>query len=263
MPTYKRHFKQIKKSISSVLNQTYTNIELIIIDDNSKDNISIYNIENELNQIKDSRIYYIQHGINKGACAARNTGIKNAKGEYIAFLDDDDEWLPRKTYEQLIKFKNTSAGLVFCPYYKIRNTQKKVRNKVKTGKVYNQLLYGNFIGSTSCIMITRECLEYIGYFTESLPASQDYDLYIRVAKDYHIEVVNEPLMNYYDHDGERISGDPYKKLLAREYIYNKYKEDIERLPKIKQIHNLRLAYSYSLFKNQSLKKKHWIKAVLA
>src|SRR5699024_8437724 len=160
MPTYKRHFKQIKKSVYSVLNQKYTNIELIIIDDNSKDNISIYNIENELNQIKDSRIHYIQHGINKGACAARNTGIKNAKGEYIAFLDDDDEWLSNKLELQLQKFTNKEVGLVYCDSYTIKTKNDSIINKSIrsfriSGMVYKQLLEKNFVGSTSFVLIRK------------------------------------------------------------------------------------------------------------
>lgn len=262
MPTYKRTFSFISKSIESVLKQSYSNLELILIDDNPKESIKEYNIEENIKKLNDNRIRYIQHGDNKGACAARNTGIMNSKGEYIAFLDDDDEWLLSKTYKQLEKLKNSSSGLVYSPYYVCHNGEKTIRKTIKSGWVYKDLLYTNFIGSTSCVMMKKKCILDVGLFEEELPASQDYELYLRISEKFLIDVVEEPLLNYYDHEGERISGDPYKKMKAREYIYENYKDSIKKHPKINREKHLLLAHSYMLNNKKKLKWKHWFASLI-
>ena len=90
LPTYNRA-RLVSRSINSVLKQTYNNFELIIIDDGSTDNT-----KQIINSFNDNRIVYLKHNHNKHASAARNTGIAKSKGELIAFLDDDDQWLPKK-----------------------------------------------------------------------------------------------------------------------------------------------------------------------
>ena len=92
----------VGKAIKSVLNQTFQDFELIVVDDGSTDNT-----EEVINSFNDTRIRYIRHKINKGGNAARNTGLRNSKGEYIAFLDSDDEWLPEKLERQLEVFKKS------------------------------------------------------------------------------------------------------------------------------------------------------------
>lgn len=263
MPTFKREKTTVERAVKSVLNQGCENLELIIVDDSPPDFDGRKNIEKLIINLNDNRVRYIKHDVNKGANIARNTGITNANGKYIAFLDDDDEWLPTKLQKQLKMFDNPSVGLVYSPYYIFRNGEKHVRRRVKNGHVYKELLYGNFIGSTSCVVIDKNCILDFGLFDEKLPASQDYDLYLRISKRYIIEVVDEPLILYYEHDGERISRNPLKKQEARKYIYNKYKEDIKKYPKINSDKNLLLAHSYSLSKNTKLKWKHWFCAVLS
>jgi len=94
IPTYKRPFKLLERALRSVLAQTYRNIEVVVVDDSP----STYQGRAEIaaNIHLDDRVTYIQHDAQKGACAARNTGLAHANGKYIAFLDDDDEWLPEK-----------------------------------------------------------------------------------------------------------------------------------------------------------------------
>lgn len=261
MPTYNRSFSFIWRSINSVLSQSYTNLELIIVDDNQKGNVNKKDIETNIKGLDDERIKYIPHRDNKGACAARNTGVKNSVGNYIAFLDDDDEWLPSKVEKQLEKFKNPLVGLVYCPYFINRNNEKILRKSIKRGSLFEDLLYGNFIGSTSCVMVRKDSILEVGLFDENLPASQDYELYLRISDLYLIDVVDEPLVIYYNHQGERISGDPLKKLEARKYIYHKYKKHIEKFPKVNSEKHLLLAHSYSQIKNNRLKWKHWFRAL--
>lgn len=101
IPTYKRTFAMLSRAIKSVLSQSHKNIEIIVVDDSPSSFIDKDSIKRQVEKIPDDRIIYIQHESNQGACVARNTGIKNAKGDYVAFLDDDDEWLPDKLKLQL------------------------------------------------------------------------------------------------------------------------------------------------------------------
>jgi len=106
--TYNRAYC-LKKAITSAINQTYDNLEIIVLDDGSTDNTELV-----VKKISDSRIVYIRHQKNKGIGAARNTGIKNSKGSFIAFLDSDDEYLPEKIEKSLEVFKDSSfrTGMV-------------------------------------------------------------------------------------------------------------------------------------------------------
>jgi len=261
IPTYKREKEIVSRAVKSVLNQTYSKLELIVVDDSPNDYRGRKDVEELLEGLNDKRIRYIKHPENKGANISRNTGISNANGDYIAFLDDDDEWLPQKIQKQLEKFVDSRIGLVYCPYYVLNKGEKHLRRKIKSGNVFIDLLNENFIGSTSCIMVKKKYILEIGLFDENLPASQDYDLYLRLSKKYLIDAVDEPLLLYYEHDGERISGDPYKKLKARKYIYKKYKEEIKRYPRIESNKNLLLAQSYSEIKKNKLKWIHLFNAI--
>lgn len=205
--TYKRPFDIIKRAAESILNQTYENIELIIVDDSPSD----YDLRDEVQSMMDAlgeRVKYIQHEKNMGACAARNTGLKAAEGEYIAFLDDDDEWLPEKIEKQLEKFSNQEIALVYCGYYVVdtcNNTKKVFQTTYRKGKVFGELIYANFIGSTSFPLIKKSVIEKLGGFDEKMKAAQDYEMWLRIAKEYKIDYVEEPLVNYYVHEGEQIT----------------------------------------------------------
>src|SRR5699024_2659120 len=261
LTTHKRRFQVLSRAIKSELIQEYINLELIIVDDSPNDYQYKQEVATNIKAIDDKRIKYIQHRINQGACAARNTGIRCASGEYIAFLDDDDEWLPTKLQKQMGKLDNPKVRLVYCSYYIYNNGKRKLKRIIKTVNVFNNLLFTNFIGSLSCVIVNRQKLFKVGLFDEKLPASQDYDLYLRLSKHYLIESVDEPLIAYYEHDGERISGNPHKKLEAREYLYDKFKEDIQKVPKIDSEKYLLIAHSYSQINRKKLKWKYWFKAV--
>jgi len=120
--TYNRAYL-IDRFIQSVLNQTYQDFELIVVDDGSTDNT-----EDIIRQFqeKDKRIKYIKHDKNKGGSAERNTGIKNSVGKYIAFQDSDDEWFPEKLEKQMEVFKNTSSkvGVVYTGFWRIKDNKK-------------------------------------------------------------------------------------------------------------------------------------------
>ena len=122
IPTYNRAHL-IDRSIQSVLNQTYQDFELIVVDDRSTDNT-----EDIIRQFreKDKRIKYIKHDKNKGGSAARNTRIKNSVGKYIVFQDSDDEWFPEKLEKQMKIFETASleVGVVYTGFWRIKDNKK-------------------------------------------------------------------------------------------------------------------------------------------
>ncbi|WP_318568846.1 glycosyltransferase [Salinigranum marinum] len=198
-PTYNRG-RFLPTAINSVKEQTYKNIEHIVVDDASDEPASRFVDENEIVRI-------IRHDENQGANAARNTGIEHSNGKYIAFLDDDDEWSPTKIEQQVRRALETDAGVVYT------GIQQKQDGKVyKTlipdieGDITKKLLIGAPLPSTSVIMVRTEVFNDVGMFDEKLPNHQDWELYIRASKIYHFAAVTEALVTRYHHT-EQISDD--------------------------------------------------------
>lgn len=220
IPTYNRA-KTIVKSINSILSQSYSNIEIIVVDDCSSDNTHQV-ILDEFSQI--NNLIYLKHEINKGGNAARNTGINIAKGELIAFLDSDDEWVDSKIEKQVHRIiKNKNCGLIYTACTNVDLITNKVVSysyEEPSNNPFYKLLCQNFIGTTSSILCKKKCLLDIGNFDESLPSCQDWDLYIRMSQKYNIEYINEPLLKYYVH-GDSITGNCAKAIEGHEIITEK------------------------------------------
>jgi len=182
IPTYNR-YHLLACAIESVICQSYTNIELIIVDDNSTDDTEQL-VKEYIN--KDSRVKYLKHDGNRGANAARNTGLKNATGEYVSFLDSDDEWEVTKL-EADIKILAENKGFVICAsnfcYVDLSSNKEIIRHSVVSETISRQdvLRLNCFI--TNDFMALKSNLLQIGGFDENLPARQDWDLWIRVLED--------------------------------------------------------------------------------
>lgn len=193
IPTHDRAHL-IGPAIKSVLNQTYWDLEIVVVDDGSSDNT-----EEVVRSLKDERIRYIRHEKNKGATAARNTGIKAAKGEYIAFQDSDDEWLPEKLEKQMKVFENVplKVGVVYSGFLRIVNGKKEYIPYSwvikKEGDIHKELLKGSFI-TTPSIVVRKKCFEKAGMFDECLPRLQDWELVLRLSKYYDFKFIKEPLL---------------------------------------------------------------------
>lgn len=249
VPTYKRKPEMLKRCVDSVLSQTYKNIELIIVDDSPEDYIFREEVKFFLNNY-DDKIYYIQHKHNMGANIARNTGVDSSNGKYIAFLDDDDEWLPTKLEKQYKVICNQpNVALVYCKAQVINENSgdtKPIINWMYRGNQHQRLLKQNIIGSNSFVLVDKEKFYLVGKYDETLPSNQDYDLFIRLTKDYEIDFIDEVLVNYYIHDGERISTNPEKQLQGRLGLYEKYLPELKKnkdLLTIWNIKNIPLYYS--------------------
>ena len=206
IPTY-NCAQYITEAVESVLNQTYKDFEIIVVDDGSTDNTKEV-IKPYLNKIK----YIYQQ--NSGPSAARNRGIKEAKGEYIAFLDADDIWLAQKL-ELQIKFmeKEKEVGLIFSDMILfnekgiIKNSFLKEKlffnklsikplsstEKVIYDNVFNALLQENFI-PTNTVIVKKECFNKVGFFDKTLFSVEDRDMWLRIGLFYDIGFINFPLV---------------------------------------------------------------------
>lgn len=241
--TYKRESTMVQRAINSILAQTYDNFELFIVDDSPNDFVDRDNVKNMVNSLGDDRIKYIEHEINKGACAARNTGIKASNGEYIAFLDDDDEWYDTKLEKQVQKMIESNCDFVYCKkliHDKVAKKDKIEKHQLYRGNVFEKLLWSNFIGPTSVALIKKDCFDKVGIFNTKLLAAQDYEMWLRIAKEFKVDFVDEELLHYYIHEGDRISSDSSKKIQGIEMvnsIYAEYYENNKRL-KAHKVSNL-------------------------
>ena len=228
IPTYNRE-KIIEKSIKSVLNQTYNNIEVIIIDDGSTDNT-----EKVIKNIKDTRIRYIKLKKNQGACNARNVGIKKANGKYIAFQDSDDIFYNDKIEKQLNNLLKNKSDLDFCKIciksngYNSIVPNIKQEQEIKNNNILDELCNGNFI-STQAILVKTKCIKK-HLFDKNIPRWQDFDLLLRLLPNIKVSYTNELLVDLYrQSDSISSSNEKLKKaimiLLKKQYKLNDFQRD--------------------------------------
>lgn len=190
IPTYNRE-KYISRAISSVLYQNWKEYEIIVVDDGSTDNTK------EVLSLFGSKIIYISHPYNKGVSAARNTGIKNARYPFIAFLDSDDYWLPEKLSYQMEFFMNNPDAIA-CQTQEIwirkgKRVNPKKRHMKPSGDIFIPSLRLCLV-SPSAVMLKRSIFDEIGLFDEDLPVCEDYDLWLRISCKYHVNLIDKPLV---------------------------------------------------------------------
>ncbi len=227
IPTYNRA-ELLERAVRSVLAQTYANLDIIIIDDGSTDDTRERIISL---QQTDRRIRTISLEANRGAQAARNTGIKTAIGEYIAFLDSDNEWLPQKIEKQLAHFTSqpSTPGVVYCGFSRL-NIAQEVIHEYKPeyrGYVYPMVLR-NWLTDTSTIIVRREFLALIQGLNETLRAYHEWDLCIRLARECDFDFVPECLTIYHEHTQSSISKNLLVDAQGYQHVVEFYKEDIVR-----------------------------------
>jgi len=205
IPTYngetRNNGKYLKEAIESVLNQTYKNLELIIINDGSTDLT-----ESICKQYTDKRIKYIYQK-NKGLSAARNTGILNSTGIYITFLDDDDIFYKDKLLEQYIFIQKHNADVVYSFTDRIDENSKlltKLHYKY-SGDLLEKLLYNNILNSPASILLSRKAINKVGFFKEYLKSCEDWDYWIRLSSKYSFYCIEKPLVGYRIHSSSQMS----------------------------------------------------------
>jgi glycosyltransferase involved in cell wall biosynthesis len=193
IPTHNRS-KMLARALNSVFNQTYYNFEIIIIGDCCTDNTS-----QVVNSFKDNRIIFIPLQENVGGAQARNIGLKRANGEFISFLDDDDEWLTNKTKEQINIFKNKPNLAIIASNYYINDGKSESINKIKKKKInLKDLLFENYCGSFSFCMTKKKFIKNLE-INPKLKASQDWDFWIKILSTTGLcaEFLSTPMVRYY------------------------------------------------------------------
>ena len=226
IPTFNRA-NELGRAIASVLAQSFQDFELIIVDDASSDATPAI-----IASIDDPRVRFIQHEVNQGGSAARNTGIKASLGEYIAFLDSDDEWLPNKLQLQVDKFacSPSDVGVVYTGREVVCDGETvKVLFAQQEGDLRKKLLQGNCVGTTSSVMVKQTSLIQSGLFDERLPAAQDLDLWIRLSRICKFRELPAPLVRFHlDADG-RITNNIESRLKAWLYLDDKNRDEFSTL----------------------------------
>jgi glycosyltransferase involved in cell wall biosynthesis len=187
----------LPETLDSVLQQTFTDFEVSIVNDGSTDKIVAWFMT-----VKDDRVRLISQA-NQGLSGARNTGIAEARGEYIAFLDADDLWAATKLEQQVRCLdRDPAVGLVYTWTRLVDETGKPTGVKYDSqveGNVWQQILVGDIICSGSSAMVRRDCFDRVGRFDPNLSSAADFDMWTRIAAQYPFAVVKEYLLDYRQH----------------------------------------------------------------
>jgi glycosyltransferase involved in cell wall biosynthesis len=218
IPTYNR-VEALGRAIKSVLAQNFQDFEIIVIDDAPQGYA-----QEVIASFDDQRIKYIRHDVNKGDGASRNTGILNSRGDYLAFLDDDDEWLPNKLQMQIDVLTNSPAkvGGVYTGTQIVDGAIGKIlRTYIPKGGVSSFEEICTISIATSSVMLKRECFEKVGLFDEAIPYCSDYDMWVRISKEFELACIKEPLVKY-SAVGNKISNDYEKVIKGSEILISKY-----------------------------------------
>lgn len=225
IPTYKRADKLID-IIQKLKQQSFTNYEIIIVDDNGVGTKEQIETKNKVLQLGLKNLRYFSLKINSGAPYARNFGAKKSKSDFIAFLDDDDEWDKEKLQMQYETIKqNPNCSFCFCNQVLVQN------NKIKTnrkwfyfGDLQKKIIQGNFVGGSSNPLINKKIFEKAGGFDLNLPSCQDWDLWIRLINIAPPTFLNEKLVKIDRSSIERISSNNSKVLYGHLMLLDKLKQ---------------------------------------
>lgn len=229
----------LRRALETVLAQTWREVEIIVVDDGSAQPLAP-----PMLGVAAPRVRLLRHEQPRGAAAARNTGLRCATGDLVAFLDDDDTWLPDKLARQaaVLSAAPPRVGAVYCAYHRVSE---------RTDSVFaTMLLHSRPIGfvellrstsfGASIPLIRRQCFDEVGMFDESLPGTHDQDMWLRIAQKFDFAPVSEVLARMHFH-GDQITGRLPVKLLAKERVLQKWEDELARHPAILAHHLTRLA----------------------
>ncbi len=195
IPTYKRS-DMLVRAIKSALSQTYRNIEIIVVDDNHPGDEYSLDVQRKIESIADDRVRLIRQERHINGAAARNSGIMAAKGEYIAFLDDDDEWLPEKTSKQ-VDLLNENSGVdgvfVLSVVYK-NNLPIQWKKPYGSDNIHLKIFRRDISVATPTVLVRKKALDEAGYFDESLRRHQELQFLLDFTLGHKVLVLNEYLV---------------------------------------------------------------------
>ncbi len=225
VPTFNRA-RLLPRSIRSVLNQTFEDFELLVIDDGSTDDTA-----DVLASMSDPRLRHLRQPDNAGVAHARNRGLREARGRFIAFLDSDDAWHAPKLQRQIDHFEtlDDDVGLAISGFETVKSDGRvDVWQPTQRGDLYNDLLVDNVLsGASSTLMMRRSAIASAGFFDPSLPAAEDWEYWIRIARSMHVDSLPDVLATYHDEESvDRRSAGKQKNLAARAMIFAKHRRAI-------------------------------------
>ena len=254
LPLYNRP-RQVSKAISSVLNQTYTNFELIVVDDCSTDNS--YEIVKEIN---DKRVKIYQLEKNSGPAAARNYGVNKSSGEYISFLDSDDFYEPfflEETNKFVLKATSNIAlwytGLLFHEKGIIKHSYWDAK---RMESPYLSFLHQLQIGTNSGITIKKDAFVYVNGFNVNLPAAEDTDFFLKFSKYFDFQGIKTPLINIDRNGDDRLSKKFDKIAIAYNLFIPQHMEVINKYPILKKKFYYKMMWLNFHLKDK-VKAKYW------
>lgn len=256
IPSYGRP-DLVEQAIKSVLNQTYENIELLVVDDHSPTPV-----EESLHEktLLDDRITVIRLNENSGANVARNTGIRRSTGVYVAFLDDDDRWMTEKVQRQVNAFNEASSevGVVFTGLEHVDDDGRILGNRIPTvdGKITKDLLEGTPLAPLSTVMIRSDVIDRAGLLDERFPSWQDREWYIRLSERCAFKSISEPLVQKLSSSHEQISDDfESKRDVSYPLFLEKHRETARKYGNMTE-RRLIAAKSYQLGR-EAMKNNHY------
>lgn len=233
IPT-KNRAELLRRALNSVVAQSYAPVEIVVIDDGSTDHTAeVIDAFSEKHSVT-----YLKNETSLGAPAARNRGIEAAKGEFIAGLDDDDEWHPERLYRLMAAYDDSFSCITSD--IKMQYTRRSVVWHKKAIINLNELLYSNQVGNQ--VLVKRGRLLEVGGFDEQLAAAQDYDLWIRLCEAFGpVKNVQQPLQIVHaGHENDRITH-PATQLKGYLAFYKKHRSKMNRSQRKYQLYNIRRA----------------------
>lgn len=252
-------------AIDSVLNQTYKNLELIIVDDNNPESLNRKKTEELVSQYDDKRIIYLKHPKNLNGAAARNTGIKKAKGDFIAFLDSDDEYTNdriEKCVNAIIRINDIKYAGVYTGCEFRRNSKVyKLFSKVETGNFLKETLACNYMFCTgSNLFIRKKVIDELNGFDERFLRHQDYEFLVRLFEHYSLYSIKEILV-IKNNDNKNVPNVEKMIEIKNQYL-NKYKYIIEKMSEKDQMYifynqYIQIAEASIKSRNRELFKKYY------
>ena len=265
IPTYNRAHL-VGRAIRSVLAQTFQDFEIIVVDDASTDNT-----EEVIRAFGDPRIIFLHQETNRGPSAARNTGIRASRGEYIAFLDSDDGWLPRKLEKQLDMFRTSpldNLGLLLSGIRMIQDGRVLAEKRAEAplgGWQYEDALSKRVIPpSCSTWLLKRSVLSPIPFFDESFTCGEDHEYLVRASRICRIGSVPEALVVWHGDNTDHVwHGNPKNTLKGQLRFLEKYAPELAERPRLRSRHHRRLARLYYQLSDMPRVRKHLARAICA
>ncbi|MCD6162696.1 MAG: glycosyltransferase family 2 protein [candidate division Zixibacteria bacterium] len=248
----------IDEALQSVFAQTFKDYEIIIINDGSTDNT-----KQVIEKYSDKIRYFYQE--NRGPAAARNNGIKKAKGEYIAFIDSDDIWHPEKLKMQVsILDSNQNIGMVFTENSLfdengVYESSLGKRKRLMHGNLAENIFLYSYV-ATPTVMIRREVFDNIGLFEESIKMAEDDNMWIRIASNYRVELIYQSLVSVRDHPNRmtRQNNDLFNCIqISIDMLHSNYGDNVRKnIDKVvpKKMGQIYFNTGYKYFENQNTKE---------